>query len=133
MKNNKAGFSLIELLLVLVLMGVMLAMAIPAWQQHQLTSGRQQAWLVLQRIGLQQEIWHIQHGHYFEDIDRVMPPVSEESYKYQIDITDEGLLLSATVNANGPQAQDVLCWRLTLADNGRAQSYGKGQGSGNCK
>lgn len=50
-----------KLLLVLALVGVMLGLAIPTWRQHQLPVGRQQAWLQLHRIGLQQEMWHLQH------------------------------------------------------------------------
>ena len=41
--NNQQGFSLMELLLVLALVSVMLAMAVPTWRQHQLAAGRQQA------------------------------------------------------------------------------------------
>jgi prepilin-type N-terminal cleavage/methylation domain-containing protein len=62
MRNNALGFSLMELLLVLTLVSVILSLAIPTWRQHQLSAGRQQAWLQLQRIGLQQEMWHMQHG-----------------------------------------------------------------------
>jgi Tfp pilus assembly protein FimT len=61
MHRDEHGFSLMELLLVLVLalVSVIVAMAVPAWRHNQLAAGRQQAWLQLHRIGLQQEMWHL--------------------------------------------------------------------------
>jgi len=126
MQNNQQGFSLMELLLVLALVSVMLAMAVPTWRQHQLAGGRQQAWLQLQRIGLQQEMWRIQQGHYFENIALVNPAVEQLRYDYQIQLSETGFVLSAMVNANGPQRHDALCWHLTLSDIGEMKSLGKG-------
>lgn len=131
--NNQQGFSLMELLLVLALVSVMLAMAVPTWRQHQLAAGRQQAWLQLQRIGLQQEMWRIQHGHYLKDIGLASPAAESLRYDYQVHLSDVGFLLSATVNANGPQSHDELCWRLTLSDTGEMKSLGKGGENQLCK
>jgi type IV pilus assembly protein PilE len=125
-RNKRLGFSLMELLLVLALVSVLLTMAAPTWRQHQLTAGRQQAWLQLQRIGLQQEMWFIQHGRYFEDISLVSPTAERLRYSYRIHLSDAGLLLSATVNPNGPQSHDVRCWQFTLSDTGEMKSLGKG-------
>ena len=133
MRNKRLGFSLMELLLVLALVSVLLTMAAPTWRQHQLTAGRQQAWLQLQRIGLQQQMWLIQHGRYFEDVSLVRPVVDGLRYSYKIHLLEVGLLLSATVNPSGPQSHDVLCWRLTLSDTGEMQSLGKGGEMEVCK
>ena len=126
MRNNQQGFSLMELLVVLALVGVMLTMAVPTWRHHQLAAGRQQAWLQLQRIGLQQEMWRIQHGYYFEDMSLVSPAVDSLSYDYQVQLSETGFVLSAIVNANGPQRHDALCWHLTLSDIGEMKTLGKG-------
>tara|TARA_B110000503_G_scaffold55267_1_gene88708 strand:+ start:3138 stop:3539 length:402 start_codon:yes stop_codon:yes gene_type:complete len=126
MPNNQKGFSLVELLLVLAIVSVMLAMAVPSWHQHQLAAGRQQAWLQLQGLALQQQMWHIQHGHYFVDLDQVSPTLDQWRYSYRVNLTEAGFTLSATVNANGPQVHDTLCWQLTLSDTGEVKSLGKG-------
>ena len=133
MRNNQQGFSLMELLVALALVSVMLTIAVPTWRHHQLSAGRQQAWLQLQRIGLQQEMWRIQHGHYFEEISLVSPVVESLSYSYQIHLSGESLLVSATVKPNGPQRHDTVCWHLTLSDNGEMKSLGKGGESQVCK
>jgi type IV pilus assembly protein PilE len=133
MVNNEAGFSLLELLLVLVLVGVLLVMAVPSWQQHQWLAGRQQAWLQLQSIGLQQQMWHLQHGVYVDDVALLAPIPETTRYDYFIALTDSGYLLSATIKANGPQARDLRCQRLTLAANGEVKSYGSHGESNICR
>ena len=79
MRRDQHGFSLMELLLVLALVSVIvaMAMAVPAWRHNQLAAGRQQAWMQLYRIGLQQEMWHLQYGHYFTDIASVTPDLGK--------------------------------------------------------
>jgi type IV pilus assembly protein PilE len=135
MCTNEKGFSLMELLLVLALVGVMLGFAMPAWHHSQLLAGRQQAWLQLQRIGLQQEMWHMQHGHYFEDIsaDSLAQAQGQNPYHYNVELLKNGFLLSAVVNNNGPQHLDLLCWQLTLSDSGEMKSLGKGGQIHQCK
>ena len=43
MRRDQNGFSLMELLLVLALVSVIVAMALPAWRHNQLAAGFQQA------------------------------------------------------------------------------------------
>jgi len=133
MFNNEAGFSLLELLLVLVLVGVLMVMAVPTWQQHQWLAGRQQAWLQLQSIGLQQQMWHLQHGTYFDDVALLAPVPETTRYDYIITLTDSGYLLSATIKTNGPQGRDLQCQRLTLAAHGEVKSYGSHGESDICR
>ncbi len=133
MVNNESAFSLLELLLVLVLVGVLLVMAVPTWKQHQWLAGRQQAWLQLQSMGLQQQICHLQHGVYFDDLVLLAPVPETTRYDYIITLTDSGYLLSATIKANGPQARDLQCQRLTLAANGAVKSYGNSGESDICR
>ena len=82
MRRDEHGFSLMELLLVLALVSVIVAMAVPAWRHNQLAAGRQQAWLQLHRIGLQQEMWHLQYGNYFTDIASLTPALDTLRYSY---------------------------------------------------
>lgn len=125
MVNKSAAYSLMELLLVLVLVSITLAMVVPTWRQHQLAAGRQEAWLTLQRLGLQEQMWQLQHGHYLGDIELLKPALEDRRYGYQIQLSEEGFLLSATVNVSGPQRHDKRCWQLTLSDTGEVKSLSK--------
>ena len=133
MASEEAGFSLLELLLVMALIGILLSFALPAWQQHQWVAGRQQAWLQLQRIGLQQEMRHLQHGAYFNDMALVTLAAQTSAYDYQIQLFDTTYVLTATAKSNGAQAYDVACQRLTLSADGAVNSYGSGGESRDCK
>ena len=126
MRRDEHGFSLMELLLVLALVSVIVAMAVPAWRHNQLAAGRQQAWMQLHRIGLQQEMWHLQYGHYFTAIASVPPGLDTLHYSYQIHLTERGFTLLATINADGPQSHDMRCSQLSLSDTGEVKSLGKG-------
>jgi type IV pilus assembly protein PilE len=132
MLNKQKAFSLLELLLVLALVAVLLAFALPAWQQHQRMAGRQQAWLQLQRIGLQQEMWYLQQGTYCDDMSLLTPAPEQILYDYQVQVSATTYLLSAMAKANGPQANDSQCQRLTLASDGETKSYSKTSESWSC-
>ena len=126
MRRDEHGFSLMELLLVRALVSVIVAMAVPVWRHNQLAAGRQQAWLQLHRIGLQQEMWHLQYGNYFTDIASVTPALDTLRYSYQIHLTERGFTLLATINVDGPQSHDTRCSQLSLSDTGEVKSLGKG-------
>ena len=126
MRRDEHGFSLMELLLVLALVSVIVAMAVPVWRHNQLAAGRQQAWLQLHRIGLQQEMWHLQYGNHFTDIASVTPALNTLRYSYQIHLTERGFTLLSTINVDGPQIHDTRCSQLSLSDTGEVKSLGKG-------
>lgn len=61
---KRAGFSLIELLVVLVIIGVLVACALPAYQQHVVRTRRSEAHSALLKLMMQQERFHSQHNRY---------------------------------------------------------------------
>ncbi|MTV39349.1 type IV pilin protein [Duganella radicis] len=61
---KRAGFSLIELLVVLVIAGVLMALVVPAYQQHVVRTRRGEARSALLTLMMQQERFHTQHNSY---------------------------------------------------------------------
>ena len=60
----QAGFSMIEMLIVLVILGILATAAMPAWQQHVISTRRNEAQAMLLRLMLQQERYFTQNGSY---------------------------------------------------------------------
>ncbi|MYM68282.1 prepilin-type N-terminal cleavage/methylation domain-containing protein [Pseudoduganella sp. FT55W] len=61
---TRAGFSLIELLVALVIVAVLTAAALPAYQQQVIRTRRSEAQSALLKLMMQQERFHSQHNTY---------------------------------------------------------------------
>lgn len=59
-----AGFSLVELAVVLLIMAVLAAQAMPAYQQHVIRTRRSEAQSALLKLMMQQERFHTQNNKY---------------------------------------------------------------------
>lgn len=58
------GFSVIEMLIVLAIVAILATAAMPAWQQHVISTRRSEAQAMLLRLMLQQERYFTQNGTY---------------------------------------------------------------------
>jgi type IV pilus assembly protein PilE len=61
---KRAGFSLIELAVALVIIAVLATQAMPAYQQHIVRTRRSEAQSALLKLMMQQERFHTQHNTY---------------------------------------------------------------------
>ena len=61
---KRGGFTLIELAIVLVIVAVLAAQALPAYQQHVIRTRRSEAQSALVKLMMQQERFHTQHNRY---------------------------------------------------------------------
>ena len=62
--NRRRGFSMIELLIAMVIIGVLASVAMPAWHDHVIRTRRNEAQATLFRLMLQQERYFTQNGSY---------------------------------------------------------------------
>jgi len=129
-----AGFSLVELMLVVLLLGILLLVAVPSWQA-QLLKGRR-----LLAVSALQEL-HMRQAQYFLHVRRYAPslealgypqdslavrddgevvPVPGEGRLYRLSLTPQGAAAYLlTAEAVGAQVRDTACRRLTLNATGR--------------
>ena len=68
------GFSMIELMIVVVVLSVMASMFYPAFQQYVVRSRRAEAQAMLQRLMAQQERYYTQHNSYVAFSARASDP-----------------------------------------------------------
>ena len=117
-----SAFSLIELLTVVAILGIIMAVAVPSWQQHLLVARRGDATGALLRTALRQEQFLLRQRRYASASEMTMPPpvglgiTGSFHDHYEVSVTSHlsGYLATAQVRINGAQARDTRCWTLNL-------------------
>lgn len=121
------GVTLLEILVVLVVAGVLAALALPAYRQHLVRVNRSEATVGLHEIASAQERFYLRHGRYAAD--PVAPPpqglglahLPSRRYAFSIAMADDGqtFIASATPTAHGGQLSDSSCGVFSLDQRGR--------------
>lgn len=116
------GFTLVELVVVVALVGLMATLALPAYTQHLAASRRADAVAALLQLQMAQERHHQHHGVYAGDRQALRGAGTVVSAQGFYDITlaplpeatGQGYVAEAVPRAGGPQQRDSACPRLTL-------------------
>lgn len=110
------GFTLVECLVVLVVLGVLAAVALPGIRGHDFRAGRLDGIDALTRVQQAQEQYRSAHGLYAGDLSALIG-ISRKSPqgRYEISLAlNGGEAYQATATALGAQAEDPGCAALTL-------------------
>jgi type IV pilus assembly protein PilE len=143
--QRKAGFTLIEVLTVLVVIAVLTAIAIPMWNTHLLRVRRADAIAALLAVQTAQDAFFGRQSRYADGAQlSAAPPgglglrnTSEREY-YELEVRSgtDGLdyLAIARVKAQAGQAADTRCVELSIDQIGmrRAKDAGGVDRSGDC-
>ena len=123
MSCHSRGFTLLEVLTVVIVLGVLAAIAIPSWQQHVLRTRRANAKEVLIQLQTAQERFFGRHARYAtsDELTRAepdglgLPPAGDDApYRLTLETAPDGLAFSATARANGAQAADAFCVAFSI-------------------
>ncbi|MFV0277200.1 MAG: type IV pilin protein [Parahaliea sp.] len=128
------GFTLSELVVVVAIVGILLAVALPGYQNSMQKGRRSDAKSALLDVANRQEQFMLDHNTYTTDMTDLGfsadPMVSEEQY-YTVDAAactsgaiGNCYLLTATPQASGPLARDSRCTTLTLDSRGQKNASG---------
>ncbi|MFB1010186.1 MAG: type IV pilin protein, partial [Thiopseudomonas sp.] len=71
MRNPQQGFTLIEIMIVIVILGVIAAIALPSYQDHVRRANRSEGMAFLQDVAARQERYFAQNNTYVTDIANV--------------------------------------------------------------
>jgi len=127
--NRRRGFTILELMIVLVVLGILVALAYPSYINYTRKARRGEAEQLLMNWAVNQEIWRSNHPAYADVGD--LPPPTHDSYTFDISEpdadgaptgsppTDVAYIVVAT--ATGDQVNDTAngdCTVLTLASTG---------------
>ena len=124
-KMNK-GFTLIELMIVVAILGVLVAVALPAYQQSVRGGARAEAQSLLLQVAANQERFYSDNNSYSANADPLSNPavatLTTEAGFYQVAVAACGAgtianCFVATATPQGAQAADS-CTTLTVTNTG---------------
>ncbi|CAM5214853.1 type IV pilin protein [Alishewanella longhuensis] len=121
----RLGFSLLEMLIVVLLLGILSAIAYPAYQQYVLRSYRAEAVTTLLSIANRQEQLLADYGEYSTELVRLGLPTGESPsgrYRLQVELYANNQAYRLLMTAQGPQQQDSQCRRFSLNQLGQRNS-----------
>lgn len=123
-KVRTRGFTLIELMIVVVVIGILAAIAYPAYQNHVIQSQRADAHDALLRVQMEQERHRANNPEYAESLSDLPGytgnTVDSPDKHYRITIEDgaDGSSYTVSANAQGRQAADEDCDPIQLVVTG---------------
>ena len=129
MPNKVKGFTLIEVLIVIVILGVLAAIAIPAYDSYKRKGYRTDAIRALTKIAQFQERWYSNNGRYSDSLTGIGYQTTSEDGHYNLSLTfNAGTpdLFSATATATGLQQRDTHCRTFTIDQANRKTSADDG-------
>ncbi|MDZ7889441.1 MAG: type IV pilin protein [Pseudomonas sp.] len=136
--RHQHGFTLIELMIVIVIIGVLAAIAYPNYQQYLLKTGRSDGHAKLTQVMQAQERFYSQNQSYTDNLGAsaagnpglALPGVAEDApaisdeqrYSVATQVCAAGTPLTRCIRlvatAVGPQAADAQCGNLNLDSRG---------------
>ncbi len=115
-RGRKRGFTLIELMIVVGIVAILVALALPSYQAYIRKSKRDEAQQLLMNWANNEEIWRATNTTYADD-STVLGVPTHDNYTFSVgNVSATTYTLTAT--ANGDQANDkehgTACTALTL-------------------
>jgi type IV pilus assembly protein PilE len=122
------GVTLLEILVVVLVVGILAALAVPAYRQHLVRVHRTEAITLLYDIAAAEERFYLKHGRYVGDVSAA-PPVGlglgsaadARHYGFSVAMAGDGQTFIATAapRPGGGQEFDGDCLAFSLDHRGR--------------
>lgn len=130
-----SGFTLIELMIVVVIVAILAAIAYPSYQRHMMGTRRSDAQVALMRLANLQEKFFSECNSYAtsltadrncDDLGLAESSTASPNGYYQLGLNASTLsyTLTATPIATGPQAADAECTAFSLTHAGAKNASG---------
>ena len=126
--RGKHGMTLLEILIVLLVAGIIVALALPAYRQQMVRVNRSEAITSLYEIAAAEERFFLRHGRYTDHIAAAPPRglgmsghIGSRHYAMSVSAASDGqtFIASATPTRAGGQDGDGECLAFSLDHRGR--------------
>ncbi|EHR41738.1 type IV pilin protein [Alishewanella jeotgali] len=111
------GFSLLEMLVVLAILGILIQLSYPSYQQFVLRSYRAEAVTTLLELANRQEQRLLDTGRYSDqlaDLGVSSADTSSGRYRIQLVIDSDGTAFQIILTAQGAQQHDSACQQFSI-------------------
>lgn len=106
--SNRKGISLLELLLIVVILGILLALTIPRFTQETTRAKQTEAKIILKQVVTMNHAYCQEYGYYSLSLKEIGVTVPENSYySYKIELTEFGFKATATGDIDDDPILDV--------------------------
>lgn len=115
--HRDKGFTLIEIMIVVAIVAILAAIALPSFQTYMMESRRSEAKAMLEELRMQQERFRANNPAY-ATLAQLTPGVLDNYALTVNNVTASTYTITATANAGSPQVNDadtgVLCTPLSI-------------------
>lgn len=124
MKLRARGFSLIELLAAVTILGLIAAVAIPTYRATVLKSRRTDAQAALNELAQRLERCYTQFGAYNAADCAIAAPYASPEGHYSVSLVRAASTYALTATPTGDQTADARCTQLSLNELGQKTATG---------
>ena len=140
MNAKNKGFSLVEVMIVMVIVAIIMSVGIPGYRDYLQRANRADATTALLRVAAAQERFFIANGTYASNAQLAPAPpaglgiAGTERGFYNLNVLPgvgglaTGYTLVAQVAPGGDQTDDTDCWFFTTTERGQRSAFNNGGG-----
>jgi len=112
-KMNSKGFTLIELMIVVAIIGILAAIAIPSFMTYQCKSKQTEAKQALGQIAKLEVAFQVEHDTYTDSKGAIGFTISTGNPRYAYALTASATTFTATATGNAGTGVDADEWTMT--------------------